>query len=263
MLEKSWKDKVQDFDDRRNLVVPGNYSETIDYAVEQFIEIANESIKKQGYFAVALSGGHTPKILYQALAAPENRNRIDWSRVLLFWSDERNVSQDHKDSNYHMAMEAGLKTLPLKPEHIFRMKAESNLDENALEYEKLIHNQIPKKKFDLVLLGMGEDGHIASLFPMTPGLSVHHRLVTSNFIPQKDSWRMTLTFDCINAAQHIFLYVLGKEKQATIARVLTGPYQPDLLPAQKIGTPENKALWILDEDSRGDNKNIEDEHKNF
>lgn len=246
MLKESWKEKVQDFDERRDIVIPDDYEETLKYCVNQFIEIANACIQQQGYFAVALSGGSTPQAIYQSLASQENRSKIDWSQVLLFWSDERSVPPDHKDSNYRMAMDAGFVTLPLKPENIFRMKAEENIEENALEYEKLIQTRIPKKIFDAVLLGMGEDGHTASLFPMTHGLKVQNRLVIANFIPQKSTWRMTLTYDCINVSRHILIYVLGDSKKEMTARVLTGSYEPDILPIQKIGTPSHRALWILD-----------------
>ncbi len=249
MLEQTWKTKIQDFDERRNIVIPGNDKETINYSVNQFIEIANACILDHDYFAVALSGGSTPKAIYQSLALPENRNKIDWKKVLLFWSDERSVPSNDHESNYHMAMEAGFASLPIKPEHIFRMKAENNIEEHAREYEQLILTKIPRKIFDAVLLGMGEDGHTASLFPMTHGLKVQNQLAIANFIPQKDTWRMTLTFDCINSAQHSLIYVLGKSKQEMVARVLLGPYDPDHLPIQKVGTPANRALWIMDKDA--------------
>lgn len=249
MLEESWKTEVQNFDERRDIAIPGNREETIHYCVEQFIEIANSCIEKQGYFSVALSGGSTPKAIYQALSSPKNRNRIDWTKVLLFWSDERNVPPNHQDSNYKMVMDANFSSLPLKKENIFRMKAENNLEQNALDYEKLIQKHVLNESFDMVLLGMGDDGHVASLFPMTHGLNVHHRLVISNFIPQKETWRMTLTFECINKAQHILLYVLGKEKQKMVEQVFLGPYNPNFLPAQKVGTPLHHALWIFDLDA--------------
>lgn len=249
MLEQNWKSKIQGFDDRRDLVIPGSYDKTIQYCVEQFIEIANISIKEHGYFAVALSGGSTPKAIYQALSSQKNKNKIDWSQVLLFWSDERNVPPTDKESNYHMAMEAGFSSLPLKPENVFGMKVENNIENNAFEYEQKIKDHLPNGVFDAILLGMGEDGHTASLFPKTHALKVENRLVTPNFIPQKDTWRMTLTFDCINKAHHILLYVLGKDKAQMVARVLTTSYEPDELPVQKIGTPSHRALWILDQDS--------------
>lgn len=249
MLDKSWAHQLQNFDARRDILIPGSYEETIRFCVEQLIEIANAAIEDHGYFAVALSGGSTPKAIYKALASSENRDRINWSKVLLFWSDERSVAPTNPESNYHMAMEAGFKSLPLKAENIFRMKAEENIENNALIYEKLIQTHIPQKTFDAILLGMGEDGHTASLFPATHGLQAKGRLVIANFIPQKDTWRMTLTYECINSAHHILIYVLGKEKADMTKRVLTGPYEPDLLPIQKIGLPKHRACWILDSDA--------------
>lgn len=249
MLEELWKKDVFDFDERRSIVIPGNYEDTLLYCVNQFIEIANASIKNHGYFAVALSGGSTPQAIYKSLASPEQRTKIEWDKVLLFWSDERSVSPNHTDSNYHMVMEAGFSSLPLKPENIFRMKAEENIEQNAQKYEMLIQTRIPHQVFDAVLLGMGEDGHTASLFPMTHALKVQNHLVISNFIPQKETWRMTLTYECINSSSHILLYVLGKNKSKMVKQVLNGPYEPDMLPVQKIGSPTHKALWILDNDS--------------
>lgn len=249
MLKMNWKSKIQSFDERRDIAIPGDYSTTIQFCVDQFIEIANTYLKNQDYFAVALSGGSTPKAIYQILASQEYRNKIDWKKVLLFWSDERNVPPDNKDSNFHMAMAAGFASLPLKKENIFRMKAEENIETNAQEYEKLIQTHIPNKILDVVLLGMGDDGHTASLFPMTHGLTVQNRLVIANFIPQKETWRMTLTYECINSANHSLLYVLGEAKEKMVAKALLGPYEPNVLPVQKVGTHSHRALWIMDNDA--------------
>lgn len=237
------------FDDRRNILIPGNHEETIQKSVELFLSIAKQSIQQHGLFSVALSGGSTPKEIYQRLAAAENRQKVDWGKVLLFWSDERNVPSDHPDSNYRMAMEAGFATLPIPHAHIFRMEGEGNIQAHATAYEALIQKHVPNQTFDLVMLGMGEDGHTASLFPETEGLHVTHRLVTANFLPQKNIWRLSLTYDCINAAHHIQIYVLGKNKAPMVKQVLSGPYEPDKLPIQKIGTPLHPALWIMDQDA--------------
>lgn len=245
MQNTNWKKQVKSFDDRRNIASIGNKEETIQYCIDQFIEIADSNIKDHGYFAVALSGGSTPKSIYEGLASPENSKRVDWSKVLLFWSDERSVPPTDADSNYHMAMQAGFSKLPLKPENIFRMKAENEIEKHAQEYEHLIKTKIPLQVFDAVLLGMGEDGHTASLFPHTKGLKIEDRLAIGNFVPQKNTWRMTLTYPCINSAKNILIYVLGKDKEEMVKRVLSGPYEPDLLPIQRVGTSKNKALWIL------------------
>lgn len=238
--------KSTTIDKRREIIYPGDREQTIAFCAAQFISLAQEAIQKQGYFAVALSGGSTPQAIFQLLAKPPYRNQLDWTHVWLFWGDERCVPKDHPDSNYHMAMEAGFKTLPLLPEHIFPMPTEGDLQADALAYEQLIISKLPKRAFDLVMLGMGEDGHTASLFPHTQGLHVEDRLVIANFIPNKNVWRMTLTFPCINAAEHIVIYVLGSSKEGMLKRVLSKPYEPDLLPAQRLGTIQHKALWIKD-----------------
>lgn len=242
----NWKEEVQLFDERRNIIIPGDQKETLQFCVDQFVEIANDCLFDHGYFAVALSGGSTPKAIYTALASSENRQKLDWSKVLLFWSDERSVPPNNPESNYHMAMEAGFSSLPIKPENIFRMKAEEHIEENAKLYEQDIKNNIPLGLFDAVLLGMGEDGHTASLFPMTHALKAKNRLVIENYIPQKNTWRMTLTYDCINTAKYILIYVLGKNKDVMLKRVLTGPYEPDTLPIQAVGTQSHRATWIVD-----------------
>ncbi len=126
------------------------------------------------------------------------------------------------------------------------MPAENKLKKNSLVYEQLIRQQIPSLQFDLIMLGMGEDGHTASLFPHTQGLHTKGRLVIPNYIPQKQTWRMTMTYECIHMAKNICIYVMGSSKANTVAKVLLDPYHPDHLPIQRIGTPSHKATWILD-----------------
>lgn len=235
------------FDERRKLAIPGNNQATIDYAVEHWIKVANESIARFGNFAVALSGGSTPKLIFEELV--KNKGRVDWSKVLVFWSDERAAPPTDKESNYHMAMmEAGLQNLPIPKENIFRMVAESDIEKNALAYENLIKEKL-KRPFDLIMLGMGEDGHTASLFPHTKALEVIKRLVVANHVPQKNTWRMSFTFECINQAAHIVLYALGSSKASILEKVLTGPFNPDEYPSQRVGTTGNPALFILDEEA--------------
>lgn len=246
-MKYNWKEVITSFDDRRDIVVPGKKEETLKYCAEHFISIAQEAIAAHGMFAVALSGGSTPKAIYKLLASAEYRNQLDWSLVKLFWSDERCVAPDDKESNYHMAMEAGLASLPIPANHIFRMPADSSdLEEAAKDYEKTLLENIPDGFFDLIMLGMGEDGHTASLFPKTHGLHVNGRLVIANFIPQKNVWRMTLTFSCINNSHKTAIYVLGENKAKTLKLIFTSPYNPDTFPIQAIGTRMNKALWIVD-----------------
>lgn len=245
----NWRELIGSYDERRDIVIPGDFDASLSFCIEHFLDIANESITSHGHFAVALSGGSTPNSIFKRLALPEYQSRLDWSCVWLFWSDERSVSPEHSDSNYGMAMTSGLAALPIPPENIFRMHAEENIEENAKAYEALLRTKLSSQSFDLVMLGMGEDGHTASLFPQTHGLHVEDRLVIANYIPQKHTWRMTLTFDCINGARNIALYIFGKNKAETVKKVLTSSYNPDLLPAQRIGLSIHKALWILDKDA--------------
>lgn len=233
-------------DERRKLFVPGNAQQTIQYCVNQWIDLAKRAIADHGFFAVALSGGSTPKAIYKGLV--EANTTLDWEKVYLFWSDERSVAPDDPESNFHMALEeGGLNQLPILAPHIFRMVAEKEIEQNARNYEELIVKVLEGRPFDLIMLGMGEDGHTASLFPHTKALHEIKRLVVANHVPQKTTWRMTFTFPCINAASTICLYALGSSKANMLHRVLKGPFQPDELPSQNIGTHAHPALWIADE----------------
>ncbi len=236
-------------DERRDLIVPGGYEQTLKYSVEHFIKALNQGINERGQGIVALSGGSTPKAIYQMVSSPTYRDRVDWKKVYLFWSDERSVPPTNKDSNYKMAMDAGLGSLGIPSEQIYRMHAEDNLEENAERYEGAIENVLSEGLFDLMMLGMGEDGHTASLFPFTHGLQVEDKLVTPNFVPQQHTWRMTLTYPGIHRSRNICIYVLGKSKAEMVKEVLTGPFEPIKLPSQAVGTAEHKATWILDSDS--------------
>lgn len=247
MLSTAWQQYVQYTDACRDLVVPGNTETTISFCVDHFITLANKSIEDHGSFSVALSGGSTPKAIFQSLAHSSHGAKVDWSRVFLFWSDERPVPPSNPDSNYRMAMDAGLKLLPIPADHIFRMEAESHIEENALAYEQLLRSKCNRQPLDLITLGMGEDGHTASLFPNTEGLTVQGRLVIANFVPQKNCRRMTFTFEGIHTAKHICVYVIGSQKQHMLTQVLTGPQEEPLYPAQRIGTPSHRALWIADQ----------------
>ncbi len=235
-------------DERRDMITLDGVKEAIVFAAEHFIKAAKDAIAARNVFTVALSGGSTPKAIFELIASPLFRDRVDWQRVKLFWSDERSTPPDHPESNYHMAMKAGFSTLPIPSENIFRMQAENpDIEKAAEEYEALIIKHIPNQEFDYIMLGMGDDGHTASLFPKTHGLHSEGRLVIANFIPQKHTWRMTLTFNCINKAHAIVIYVMGASKEAMLRHVFNSYYDPDTLPIQRVGTPAHKALWITDQ----------------
>lgn len=235
------KNEIQSFDDRRDLVVAENAPE---FAAEHWLHTAVRSIQQNGRFAVALSGGSTPKAIYEKLIFA----KLDWSKVWLFWSDERAVPPTDPDSNYHMAMAAAFSKLPIPPNQIFRMKAEEDIEKSAKDYEETIRRHLDKHLFDLVMLGVGEDGHTASLFPNTSALSITDKLAAANYIPDKKTWRLTLTFPCINQSRHIAIYALGKSKQTIVPKVIDAPIDSPY-PASRLGALGHKALWILDPDS--------------
>jgi 6-phosphogluconolactonase len=227
------------------VIHPGDRAGTLRYCAQQIVDLAEESILSRGQFAIALSGGSTPKAIYTLLASPEYSGQIDWTKVLLFWSDERSVPPDHPDSNYRMAMEAGFGNLAIPKKQIFRMEAERAIEEHALAYERLLLEKA-HGELDLVMLGMGPDGHTASLFPRTEALHSEGRLVVANYVPQQKTWRMTFTYEAIARARHVSIYVLGDSKREMVREVLHGPYQPDDLPIQRVGSSEKPALWIVD-----------------
>lgn len=235
------------WDDRRDIIVPGDYQTTLIYCVEHFIALSKQAMKDHGAFYAALSGGSTPKAIFEHLTSAPYDQMVEWNKVHLFWSDERAVPPDSPESNYHMAMQAGLAKMPIPKNQIHRMHAEDKIEENALGYEQQIAAVLKGRSFDLVMLGMGEDGHTASLFPHTEALKVQNRLAVANYIPDKKTWRMTFTYDCINQASHIAIYVLGASKKSTLAEVLLSTNQFERYPVQKVGTPAHRALWIADQ----------------
>lgn len=219
------------YDARRDLYLAPTPDEAITFATDHWVNSAKRAIQQRGRFTVALSGGSTPKIIYERLA---KRTDLDWSKVYLFWSDERAVPLDHPESNYKMAHDTGLLSLP-PPSQIFPFQ-------NAATYNDLIHRLLSPHLFDLVMLGLGEDGHTASLFPSSPALN-STSLTAANPVPSKTP-RLTLTFPCINSCHSTF-YVLGTSKHLIVPKVLTAAIDSPY-PASRIGTPEHKALFILD-----------------
>lgn len=232
------------FLENAELIVPGDLDSTIHYAASHFTKTCRDAIQEHGVFSVALSGGSTPKAIYELLCQPPYSLEIEWDKIHLFWSDERSVPPTDNESNYHMALKAGFSEMLIPPSHIHRMVAERDIEKNAELYEKKIVSILDGRSFDLVMLGMGEDGHTASLFPSTAALQSQGRFVVANYIPQKNTWRMTLTFECINDAANIAFYVTGKNKAEMLHKVL---YSEPTFPCQFVGTPDHPALWIADE----------------
>jgi 6-phosphogluconolactonase len=208
------------------------------------------AVADHDYFAVALAGGGTPRALYQLMAAPENALHVGWSKMHVFWGDERAVPPDHPDSNYRMAKEALLDHVSLPLSNIHRIPAEQEPAQAAVAYEQTLRDFFAKRagiaRFDLILLGMGDDGHTASLFPGTAALEETERLVVANHVPKLDTWRITLTVPVINDAAHVAFLVAGASKAAMLRRVIHGTHQPRELPAQMIHPVNGELVWLVD-----------------
>jgi 6-phosphogluconolactonase len=207
--------------------------------------------------SVALAGGSTPAQLYSLLAEPPWRERVPWDSVHWFWGDERIVPPDHSDSNYRMAMEKLLRPLNIPADRIHRMPTdESDLDSAADLYECTIRSVVTAggsgiPAFDLILLGIGNDGHTASLFPDSQALRESKRLVVPNFAPSQNAWRMTLTFPLLAAARHLLFLVTGSGKAEVMTRILASTIQDDRheLPAAILRDASAQITWVLDRDA--------------
>ncbi len=220
------------------------------WAVAEFIvQRATEAIRARGRFSIALSGGSTPLPLFALLALPEWQARLQWAKVHVFWADERCVPPDHKDSNYAVANAAFLERLPIPKNHIHRMRGEIDPTQAALEYEAELRQFFggDETPFDLVLLGMGDDGHTASLFPGTAPIHETTRRVVAHEVKKVNMWRLTLTPPAINAAAVAAFMVSGEGKAERLRDVIKGPFQPDMLPSQAIHPQSGQLLWFVDQ----------------
>jgi 6-phosphogluconolactonase len=212
------------------------------------------AVATRGIARVAISGGSTPQATFKLLADPEQPflTTIPWDKLQLFWVDERCVPPDHPESNYGVARELLLSKVPIPASNIFRMEGELDPEEAANRYESYLRNSMKLEgaespAFDLLGLGMGDDGHTASLFPRTDALEAIGRLCVANHVPQKDTWRLTLTWPVINQAAEVYFELAGAAKAGILAEVLTGPRDPERLPSQLIRPSNGKLLFLLDE----------------
>ena len=223
-------------------------------AAELFVEAAQVAIEHHGRFSVALAGGSTPKKLYRLLGTKLLSDNLDWQNIHIFFGDERNVSQDHPESNFRMARESLLSRVALPTENIHPMTGGEEPQLAADRYEALLQahfKQMPGR-FDLVLLGMGDDGHTASLFPGSDGVGTiisgeNDRFVLAHHIKKLSTWRLTLTSAVINKAAKILFLVTGANKAQTLRKVLHGPFLPEKFPAQLIRPDRGQLIWMLDE----------------
>ena len=223
-------------------------------AAHVVIEAAKSAVSASGRFTLVLSGGSTPKALYSLLASDAAlRAEMPWARTYFFFGDERCVAADHADSNFRMASEAMFREAAVKPDHIFRIHGEERDPEKAAaDYERAMRDffgaerpQLPR--FDLVLLGMGPDGHTASLFPGTRALEEHTQIVVANWIGKLYVNRITMTVPLLNNAVSVLFLAHGQDKAPALKAVLEGPYEPVQLPSQFILPHNGKLTWLVDE----------------
>lgn len=220
-------------------------------AAEVVVGAATDAVAQRGRFTIALSGGSTPKSLFNLLAT-NARTVLPWERMFFFWGDERHVPPTDPDSNYRMAEETMLSKVPVPPGNVFRMAAE-NPDAAAVaeDYEKTLRKffalepgQVPV--FDLILLGMGPDGHTASLFPGTAGLQEKSRLVIANWVEKMKTSRLTFTLPVLNATRCVTFLVSGTDKAAVLRTVLEGDVPAEQYPAKLVRPTDGKLIWLVD-----------------
>jgi 6-phosphogluconolactonase len=226
-------------------------------AADQFTRQALAAVESRGRFAVALSGGSTPKGLYSLLATSA-RSRLPWDRMFFFWGDERHVPPDDPESNYRMVFEALLSKVPVPGTNIFRMAAE-NPDANraAEDYEQTLGNFFHPgpghfPRFDLILLGMGSDGHTASLFPGTTALAEKTRLVVANWVEKLKSDRLTLTVPVLNHGAMVLFLVSGADKAPALREVLEGNQPLERYPSKLIRPSDGELIWLVDQAAAAD-----------
>lgn len=214
--------------------------------VDRVISSASAAIADRGCFTVALAGGSTPEPAYALLAERDRAQKIDWARVEVFWGDERSVPPDHPDSNYRMARHALLDLVPIPEKNVHRIRGEQPPEEAAAAYRLELQEHLGVDgRFDLILLGMGPDGHTASLFPGTGALQEQEQSVVAVYVERLDTWRITLTLPVINAARHVIFLVSGEEKARALARIHAG----EPLPAAMVEPVDGKLTWLVDRDA--------------
>ena len=235
----------------REVIVCRDIAELSRQSAERFSQLALQSGEGAGRMTVALSGGSTPKHLYSLLASPDYKNRIPWKNVQLFWGDERCVPTDHPESNFRMVQEALLSKIEIPAANIHRMHGEGQPQKAAAEYEKELQKVFGLKsgalpRFDLILLGIGEDGHTASLFPGSDALNETKHLVVAPFVEKLNSHRLSLSLPVLNNAANVWFLVTGGSKADAVKEVLSASSD---LPAARVHPINGNLIWHITQDA--------------
>ena len=223
-----------------NITVFKNLDELYQKSADTFVDLAEKSMQKHDKFVVALSGGSSPKAIFKLLATKEYAEKVEWSKIYFFWVDERWVSLNDEKSNAKMTFETLLNQVPVNQDHIFPMYKDGvEPEEFAKEYEQQIRNVLGNEGiFDFILLGMGDDGHTASLFPGEAILNETEKWVDAYYLKPQEMYRITLTAPVINKAENILVVAFGETKKHALNEVLNGDYNPKLYPLQLINKKE-------------------------
>jgi 6-phosphogluconolactonase len=220
-------------------------------AARELVAAAEDAVRDHGAFRPAFSGGSTPRLLFEMLATPAFRPLVDWTRARIFFVDERCVPPEDERSNYRLAKEHLLNPLRIPPENVFRMRGEEEPGRAADEYEDLLRREAATDghlpRFDFVLLGLGSDGHTASLFPETRAVRETRRWVAANHVPKLREWRLTLTLPVLNAARRAVFFVVGTGKSDSVAAILRPKEGAPTLPASLVRPADGSLVWIVDE----------------
>lgn len=227
-----------------------------DATARRFVSAANEAIRARGRFLVALPGAATPRLTFERLAREPLVSQVGWSHVQVLWGDERCVPPNHRESNYRMACETLLNRIPIPATNVHRIHGEDEPRAAAMSYETMLRSLLrtpigppraaPGVCIDLVIMGLGDDGHTASLFPGSAALSEPMRWVVAAYSSADSMWRVTLTPAVFNAAAEVIFLVAGASKTGVVKRVLEGLHHPDMLPAQAIALSHGRLHWLLD-----------------
>jgi 6-phosphogluconolactonase len=230
----------------RSIKVVADASAVAAAAARRIVDLAEDAISTGGSFSIALSGGSTPRTLYQLLAGDPYLQRIDWKNWRIYFGDERCVGPTHPDSNFRMAGESLLDRVPVLPDHVHRMRGEIDPHQAAVEYGVLLKQHFGEGGLDVILLGMGDDGHTASLFPRSAALSETHHRCVANFVEKLGAWRITMTAPFINRARQVIVMATGAAKADRLHQVLDLGPDTQNLPIQLIDPPDGQALCLLD-----------------
>jgi 6-phosphogluconolactonase len=238
----------------REIIICQDVGELNRQAAEQYVSLAREAFARSGRFTVGLSGGSTPKALYSLLASPDYTERLDWSRVHLFWGDERCVPPDHPENNFRMVQESLLSKIQIPSENVHRMMGEKEPEQAATKYEEHLRQFfcLPRggvPRFDLIFLGLGEDGHTASLFPDTAALNEKEHLVAAVYLDKLKTYRLTLTLPVINAAARIIFLVTGQSKSTVVNKLLSADSKSQNYPATKVSPANGHVTWLITQDA--------------